>query len=241
MVNIYLNIFLYDIFLYVLLIISYIAPAYVLSLETFEDQTSFAPNYYNIKVQNISEGIDELMDSWSDSAGADETNDSSSTLVFGSCFLIVNVQGMLTYIPLCINPASDINIMLIFCEDCILGTLISLIPILGFRTYAETVNKDIPFVFIPVFIIIEIAGQTMRVLSIALRMAINVTAGHNLFFIVLNYIYAFIVCTVKLKYQFCGLILITFTIGLLSIDSVISSVQSYVIIMLETYYELDSE
>jgi F0F1-type ATP synthase membrane subunit a len=153
----------------------------------------------------------------------------------------VNLQGMQTYIPLCTNPASDLNVMLIFCEDCVLGTLISLIPILGFRTYAETVNKDMPFLVIPVFVVIEIAGQTMRVLSIALRMAINVTAGHNLFFIVLNYIYAFIVCTVKLKYQVCGFLLIGLTLGLLSIDSVISSVQSYVIIILETFYELDSE
>jgi len=148
---------------------------------------------------------------------------------------------MLTYIPLCINPASDINVMLIFCEDCVLGTLISLLPILGFRTYSETINKDIPFLCIPLFILIEICGQTMRILSIALRMTINVTAGHNLFFIVLNYVYAFVICTVSLKYQLCGIAVIAFALGLLTIDSIISSIQSYVIIILETYYELDSE
>jgi F0F1-type ATP synthase membrane subunit a len=181
------------------------------------------------------------MDSWSDSAGADETNDSSTTLVFGSCFSTVNSQGILTYIPLCVNPASDMNIMLIFCEDCILGTLISLIPILGFRTYAETIHKDMPLIFVPIFVTIEIAGQTMRILSISLRMAINVTAGHNLFFIVLHYIHAFIIFTVKFKYQLSGFFIITISLLLLGIDSVISSVQSYVIIVLETYYELDSE
>lgn len=241
MTNIYLNMFLYDIFLYILIIITWITPAYILSLEIYEDQTSFNPSYYNTKVQGVAEGVDELMDSWSDSAGADETNDSSSTLVFGSCFLTVNSQGVLTYIPLCVNPASDINVMLIFCEDCVLGTLISLIPILGFRTYAETIRKDMPLICIPIFVTIEIAGQTMRILSISLRMAINVTAGHNLFFIVLNYIYAFVVCTVKLKYQLCGFLIIIVSLILLCIDSVISSVQSYVIIILETYYELDSE
>lgn len=181
------------------------------------------------------------MDSWSDSAGADETTDSSSTLVFGTAFLNVNLQGMQTYIPLCINPASDMNIMLHFCEDCVLGTLLSLIPILGFRTYSETVTKDIPFITIPIFIVIEIAGQTMRVLSIALRMAINVTAGHNVFFIILNFVYAFIVCSVKIKYQVFGILFSLFALALLSIDSVIASVQSYVIIIIETYYELDSE
>jgi F0F1-type ATP synthase membrane subunit a len=151
------------------------------------------------------------------------------------------VQGLATYIPLCSNPASDINVMLIFCEDCVLGTLITLIPILGFRTYTETVNKDIPLIGIPVFITIEMLGQTMRILSIALRMAINVTAGHNLFLIIMCYTYSFIVYSVKLKYQFIGIILIGALIGLLALDTIISSVQSYVIIILETYYELDSE
>ena len=90
MINSCLNIFLSDIFLYILLISTYLIPAFILSLETFEEQNSFAPSYYNVKVQNISEGLDELMDSWSDSAGADETTGSSSTLVFGSCFIVMN-------------------------------------------------------------------------------------------------------------------------------------------------------
>lgn len=151
------------------------------------------------------------------------------------------MQGILTFIPLCINPGSDINVMLMFCEDCVVGTLVSLLPILGFRTYSETINKDIPFFLIPLFIAIEVGGQTMRIISIALRMAINVTAGHNLFFIILNYVYAFVICTISLKLQLCGIVVITFAVGSLALDAVISSVQSYVIIMLETYYELDSE
>lgn len=238
---IYLNTFLWDIFVYVLIIIIYIIPIYLVNLESFDNLNYFWPEFFNTKVLSLTEGIDELMDSWSDSAGADETSDSSSTLVFGSCFISINTQGALSFIPLCTNACSDLNIMLMFCEDCVLGTLISLVPIIGFRTYAESINKDIPLLCIPIFIFCEIMGQTMRVISLSLRMAANVTAGHNLFFIILSYAYIFIIYTIKLKYQLVGLILIAACLGFLCLDTLISTVQSYVIIVLETYYELDSE
>ena len=238
---IYLNTFLWDIFNYILTISIYLLPIYLVNLESFDNFHYFWADYYNNQITSITESLDELMDSWSDSAGADETSDSSSTLVFGSCFISINTQGVLSFIPLCTNACSDLNIMLIFCEDCVLGTLISLIPIIGFRTYAESINKDIPLLCIPIFIFCEIMGQTMRVISLSLRMAANVTAGHNLFFIILSYAYIFIIYTVKLKYQIVGFILIIACLGFLCLDTLISTVQSYVIIVLETYYELDSE
>jgi F0F1-type ATP synthase membrane subunit a len=139
------------------------------------------------------------------------------------------------------NPASDINVMLIFCEDCVIGTLITLIPMVGFRTYMETTFKDIPLITIPFFVIIEMVAQTMRVLSISLRMAVNVTATHNLFLIIMAYTYTFITYSITLKYQFIGIILVVSLAGLLTLDSCIGMIQSYVIIILETYYELDSE
>lgn len=238
---IYLNSFLWDIFTYLLIINIYFIPIYIVNLESFENTIHLFPVFYNNKLHTLTEGIDELMDSWSDSAGADETSDSSSTLVFGTCFISINTQGALSFIPLCTNACADLNIMLIFCEDCVLGTLISLIPIIGFRTYAESINKDIPLLCIPIFIFCEIMGQTMRVISLSLRMAANVTAGHNLFFIILSYAYIFIIYTIKLKYQLIGVVLIIACLAFLCLDTLISTVQSYVIIVLETYYELDSE
>lgn len=59
----YFNIFIFDVFACIFLLSTYALPAYLLSLESFEDQTSFAPDYYNNKLQNISEGVDELLDS----------------------------------------------------------------------------------------------------------------------------------------------------------------------------------
>ena len=215
-------------------------PNYILD-ELFEEITSFISDFYNYQVSNISEGIDEMMDSWSDSAGADETCDSSSTLVFGSVFLGVNFQGAATYMLLCVNPAADLNLLMTLCQDCILGVLFSLAPLVGCRTFTESINTELPAIFIPIFVFIEIPGQLMRVLSIALRMSANVTAGHNLLFMVLNYTYAFITHTVNIKYQFIGIILVITCIVFISLDFIISSVQSYVIVILETYYELDSE
>lgn len=241
MINYYLNIYIWDIFLYILVIFVGFLPMFILNLEIFEDQINTFPDYYNSNLQDLNESIDELIDSWSDSAGADETSDSSSSLVFGGCFISCNLQGIITYAPLCINPCSDLNTMLIFCEDCVLGTIISLMPIIGGRTYAECINKDTPLIYIPIFVWCELIGQTMRLLSLSLRMSINVTAGHNLCFILISYIYMFITYSIRIKYQCIGILLIFMLTCLLCMDSLIAGVQSYVIIILETYYELDSE
>ncbi len=236
-----LNLFLYDIFLYMLLLILSIAPNYILTLEPVEDTFNIFPNYYNLKLQGINECIDELLDSWSDSAGSDETTDSSSTLVFGSCFISTHVQGVLSYIPMCTNPCADLNIILIFIEDCTTGILVTMIPIIGFRTYAECLTKDIPAISIPVFVFAEIGGQTARIISLALRMVLNVTAGHNLFLVVACYAYTFIVYTVKLQYQLVAVMFILGFLFFIILDIVIATVQSYVLIIIETFYELDSE
>lgn len=133
------------------------------------------------------------------------------------------------------------NVMLILCEDCVLGTLFTLIPIIGFRTYSECINKDTPLICIPVFVVIEAIGQTSRVVSLALRMAANTTAAHTLLVILLSYMYMFIFYTASLKLQTVGLIFTLFCVIFLTLDFFISSIQSYIIIILETYYEMDSE
>jgi F0F1-type ATP synthase membrane subunit a len=131
--------------------------------------------------------------------------------------------------------------MLIICEDCVLGTLFTLVPIIGYRTYTECINKDIPLFLIPLFVIIEILGQSSRILSLALRMAANTTAGHTLVIILLSYMYMFILYTVGLKFQLSTFLLIVFCSIFLCLDLFISAIQSYIIIILEAYYELDSE
>ena len=237
----YLNTFLWDIFSCILLISTFYLPFILLDLETLNNSLSFVPKQFNNKLRGFAESLDELMDSWSDSAGADETCDSSSTLVFGTCFLTVLISGVISFIPLCTSPAADINIMLILCEDCVLGTLFTLIPIIGFRTYAECVNKDTPLVCIPFFVIIEAIGQTSRILSLALRMAANTTAAHTLLVILLSYMYMFIFYVVGVKLQFIGVFFIIFCGVFLTLDFFISSIQSYIIVILEAFYELDSE
>jgi F0F1-type ATP synthase membrane subunit a len=213
----------------------------LLDFESINNSIDFAPKYYNTKLRGLAESLDELMDSWSDSAGADETCDSSSTLIFGSCFITASLSGIVSFVPLCTNSATDINLMLTLVEDNVLGTLVTLVPILGFRTYAECINKDTPLVCIPFFVIIEAIGQTSRVISLALRMAANTTASHSLLVILLNYMYMFILYTVGIKLQLVGLFIFLFCTIFLTLDFFISSIQSYIIIILEAYYELDSE
>lgn len=237
----YLNSFLWDVFSYILLIIIFILPYLLIDLEYGSSFLIFTPSYYNNKLRTYSESVDELMDSWSDTVGADETCDSSSTLVFGGCFITVTVASIAWFLPLCTNPASDVNLMLIVVEDCVLGTLFTLIPIIGYRTYTECINKDIPLFLIPLFVGIEILGQSSRVISLAIRMAANTTAGHSLLIILLSYMYIFIFYTIGFKLQITTLLLIAFCNIMLCLDFLVSSVQGYIIIILESYYELDSE
>lgn len=217
------------------------APFIILNTESLNNNTIFTPGYYNNKIRGFAEFLDDLMDAWSDSAGADETCDSSTTLVFGTAFITINFGGIISFLPLCTNPAADMNIMLMVCEDCVLGTLFVLIPTIGFRTYGECINKDTPLVCIPLFVIIEALGQFSRVISLALRMAANTTAGHTLLLILLSYMYIFIVYTVGIKIKIASLLLIMACNVFLALEFLISSAQSYIIIILETYYELDAE
>ena len=134
-------------------------PLYLSSLEEFETSVTYLPDYCNNRLFGFSEELDDLLDSWSDCAGADETTASSSTLTFGGCFISSHVYGILGLMPTCINPCSDTNSILMCCENSVLGTVASLIPIIGYRVFSEALLKDSALSTIPFMVSMESSTQ----------------------------------------------------------------------------------
>ena len=122
------------------------------------------------------------------------------------------------------------------------GTIVTLLPLIGLRVYADLLYRNISCIFIPILVVIEISGQTARTLSLTLRVTINAIAGHNLIAMGATFIGNLASSGFdNLWNQLLAYFILTLLGSLMCFEFVIANIQSYVIVILEAYYELDSE
>ena len=140
--------------------------SHILNIKNKDKVLWYGPDYCNNRLFGFSEELDDLLDPWSGCAGADETTDSSSTLTFGGgCFIGSHVYGIFGLMPTCINPCSDTNSILMCCEDSVLGTVASLVLIIGYRVFSEALLKDSALSTISFMVSMESSTQWQRALQ----------------------------------------------------------------------------
>jgi len=150
-------------------------------------------------------------------------------------FNFILLCNILSLIPFGIALTSQF--ILIFWLSCTICTSIFIIGLLRFNLkFLHIFIPQSPFILLPLLIPIEIFSYIIRLLSLAIRLAANIIAGHTLVHIIVN----FFLKIIKIDKILCIIILIPlFLILILEIG--VAFLQAYVFTVLFCIYLKDTE
>ena len=148
--------------------------------------------------------------------------------------LINNLIGMIPY-----NFASTSHFILTFALSftIVLGT-----TILGFQNhklkfFSLLVPAGCPLVLVPLLVFIEFISYLARSISLGLRLAANITAGHMLLNILSGFVYN--IMNMGIYYIIVALIPLLFIIAFSSLEIGIALIQAQVFVVLTSAYIKD--
>ncbi len=148
--------------------------------------------------------------------------------------LINNLIGMIPY-----NFASTSHFILTFALSftIVLGTTILGFQVHNIKFFSLLVPSGCPLVLLPLLVLIEFISYLARNISLGLRLAANITAGHMLLNILSNFVYN--IMSSGYYYIIIALIPLAFIIAFSGLELGIALIQAQVFIVLTSGYIKD--
>lgn len=157
-----------------------------------------------------------------------------------SLFSFILLQNVLGMIPYSFTATSHIIVTIGFSLSIMIG--VTIIGFLRYRTdfFSLFVPSGTPIALVPLLTLIEFISYTARAFSLALRLSVNVTAGHSLFGVISMLSYSALIGA-------SGIIMKTATIALpllilvplYGLELVVAVLQAYVFTLLTISYLRD--
>jgi F-type H+-transporting ATPase subunit a len=157
-----------------------------------------------------------------------------------SLFIFILLSNLVGMIPYSFTPTTHITVTIGFSIAIMIG--VTIIGLENFKTdfFSLFVPSGTPIALVPLLTLIEFISYTARSFSLALRLSVNVTAGHSLFGVISMLSYSAMGTT----HSLLGKILI-FTLPLLiliplyGLELLVAILQAYVFTLLTISYLKD--
>lgn len=147
--------------------------------------------------------------------------------------LILNVAGLFSYI---FTPTSHIVLTLGLSNSIVLGATILGIGVFKGDFLSLLMPGGAPLVLGPVLVLIETASYLTRIISLGVRLAANICAGHLL----LSIICGFVVNLLSLGLYPLGLGLVLLLFFIFLLEMAVAAIQAYVFCLLTSIYLADT-
>ena len=152
-------------------------------------------------------------------------------------FIFILINNLLGMIPYSFATTSHFVLTFFLSFTIVLGT-----TILGFQThklkyFSLLVPSGCPLALVPLLVFIEFISYLARNISLGLRLAVNILAGHMLLNILAGFTYN--IMTSGILYFFIGLLPLFFIIAFSGLELGIAFIQSQVFVVLTAGYIKD--
>ena len=156
-----------------------------------------------------------------------------------SLFLFILVLNLFGVVPYTFSPTAHIAITFGFSLSIFLGVVLLGIVNHGFNYFSMFMPAGSPLALAPFLIVIELISHTAKAISLGVRLAANITAGHILFSIFSGFVLTMLTAGGILSFVsiFPFLILLFVTV----LELAVAFIQGYVFSLLTAIYISESE
>lgn len=158
--------------------------------------------------------------------------------IFG-LFMMIVILNLFGLIPYTFSPTSHIAITFGLSFSIFIGvTLLGMVNY-GINYFSMFMPAGSPLALAPFMIVIEIISHTAKAISLGVRLAANITAGHILFAILSGFVWKMLIAGgfISLGSVFPMLIVLLVTV----IEMAVAVIQAYVFSLLTSIYISESE
>jgi len=196
---------------------------------------SFLNNSYNIYKLNIVSYLKFLFNTLLNSFFKNFTIDTIKYgVVITSVFIIILLSNLLSLLlPTGETVTAHIIINFALSFICILVMALKYVHFTKLRFFSIFVLEGVPLLILPFLILIETISYLARLVSLAVRLFANITAGH-----VLVSLFGFVLLKLLSTFNLLSLLVIPFFIAILTLEFLVAFLQTYVFnVLLSSYLE----
>jgi F-type H+-transporting ATPase subunit a len=151
-------------------------------------------------------------------------------------FILIN--NLIGLVPYSFSTTSHFVLTFSLSFTIILGTTILGFYIHNLKFFALFVPAGCPLALLPILVLIEFISYLARNVSLGLRLAANILAGHMLLNILSGFTYK--IMTTGILFFFIGLLPLTFIIAFSSLELAVAFIQAQVFVVLSCGYIKDA-
>lgn len=152
-------------------------------------------------------------------------------------FIFVLINNLIGLVPYSFTTTSHFILTFCLSFNIVLSSTLLGLQTQGIRFFSLFVPAGCPLILVPLLVLIEFISYLARNVSLGLRLAANILAGHMLLNILSGFTY--IIITSGLLYFVVGLLPITLVVAFSSLEFCIAFIQAQVFIVLSSSYIKD--
>lgn len=149
-------------------------------------------------------------------------------------FIFITINNLIGLVPYSFSITSQIIITLTFSLSIMIGVTIIGIQIHKTQFIYLFIPSGLPIIIIPMIFIIEIISYLIRIASLSIRLAANITSGHTILFIISNF-----GLTLPIFAIFKLIFLIPLLIAIFTLEFGVSLIQGFIFTILTAIYIKD--
>jgi len=153
-------------------------------------------------------------------------------------FVFILINNLIGLTPYSFASTSHFILTFSFSFSIVLGATILGFQIHNFKFFSLFVPAGCPLALVPLLVLIEFISYLARNVSLGLRLAANILAGHMLLNILSGFTYN--IMTSNLIFFFVGLLPLTFIIAFAGLELAIAFIQAQVFVVLSSSYIKDA-
>lgn len=156
-----------------------------------------------------------------------------------SLFMMIVILNLFGLIPYTFSPTSHVAVTLGLSFSIFIGVTLLGIVNYGVNYFSMFMPAGSPLALAPFMVVIEIISHTAKAISLGVRLAANITAGHILFAILSGFVWKMLIAggIMSLASVFPMFIVLVVTV----IEMAVAVIQAYVFSLLTSIYISESE
>ena len=153
-------------------------------------------------------------------------------------FVFILVNNLIGLAPYSFASTSHFILTFSLSFSIVLGATILGLKLHAFKFFSLFVPAGCPLALLPLLVLIEFISYLARNVSLGLRLAANILAGHMLLNILSGFTYN--IMTSNILYFFIGLLPLTFIIAFAGLEFAIAFIQAQVFVVLSSSFIKDA-
>lgn len=156
-----------------------------------------------------------------------------------SLFMFILLANLLGMLPYSFTTTSHIIVTFAFAAVIFLGIIVISLINQGWKFFAHFLPDGTPLILAPLMIVIEVFAYLARPISLSVRLAANMVAGHVLLKVIAGFIGTF-VATMGITGLLVGTVPLVFIVVLTGFEIFIAMLQAYIFTILTCVYLSDA-